>query len=131
MQKGSCLCGAVAYEIKGPLGPIVFCHCSRCRKANGAAYAAVSPVATSDFRFVKGEEYLRSYRNNAGVHRVFCSNCGSPIIGKRDNAPETIRVRIGTLDTPVAANVSAHIFVGSKAEWDEIHDDVPQYEERP
>lgn len=131
MHKGSCLCGAVEYEISGALGPIVFCHCSRCRKANGTAYAAVAPVATTDFRFVKGEEMLRDYHNDSGVHRIFCGNCSSPIIGKRDNVPETVRVRIGTLDTPITAKVSAHIFVGSKAEWDEIHDDAPQYAERP
>jgi hypothetical protein len=131
MHKGSCLCGAVEYEITGPLGPIVFCHCSRCRKSNGSAYAAIAPIPASKFHIVKGETTLRSFRNAAGVERLFCSNCGSPIFGKRDSMPETVRVRIGTLDTPVDARVSAHIFVGSKAEWDEIHDDVPQYEERP
>ncbi|MHB1175307.1 MAG: GFA family protein [Sulfuriferula sp.] len=131
MHKGSCLCGTVEYEITGSLGPILFCHCSRCRKANGSAFAAVSPVATSNFRIVKGQECLRSYRTDAGVQRVFCGTCGSPIIAMRDNMPETVRVRIGTLDTSVDANISAHIFVGSKAGWYEIHDDLPQHEERP
>lgn len=131
MHKGSCLCGAVGYEITGSLGPIVLCHCSRCRKANGSAFGAVSPVAAADFRIVKGQESLRSYRTDAGVHRVFCGNCGSPIIGKRDSAPETVRVRIGTLDTPVETKISAHIYVGSKAEWYEILDDLPQHEARP
>lgn len=130
MHAGSCLCGAVQYEITGSLGPILFCHCSRCRKANGSAFAAVSAVAATGFRIVKGQESLRSYRTDAGVHRVFCSTCGSPIIGKRENMPETVRVRIGTLDTPVDTKVSAHIFVGSKAEWDEILDDLPQHAER-
>jgi hypothetical protein len=131
MHKGSCLCGAVEYEISGALGPIVFCHCSRCRKASGSAFNAISPVAAANFHIVKGQESLRGYRNNAGVYRMFCGTCGSQLFGKRESAPETVRVRIGTLDTPVDAKVSAHIFVGSKAEWDEIHDDVPQYEERP
>jgi hypothetical protein len=131
IHKGSCLCGAVQYEISGSLGPIMLCHCSRCRKANGSAFAAVSPVAASDFRIIKGEESLRNYRTEAGVYRVFCSTCGSSIIGKRENMPKIVRVRIGTLDTPVETKVSAHIFVGSKAEWYDIHDDVPQHEERP
>lgn len=131
MHKGSCLCGAVEYEITGSLGPVVYCHCSRCRKANGSAFAAVSPIAAENFRIVKGQESLRSYRTDAGLHRVFCGTCGSPIIGKRDNAPETVRVRIGTLDTPVDTKVSSHIFVGSKADWYEILDGMPQHEERP
>ena len=131
MHKGSCLCGTVEYEITGSLGPVVYCHCSRCRRANGSAFAAVSPVAASDFRIVKGEETLRSYRTDAGVHRVFCGTCGSPLVGKRESTPATVRVRIGTLDTPIETKVSAHIFVGSKAEWYSILDDGPQYEERP
>ena len=131
MHKGSCLYGAVEYEITGSLDSIVYCHCSRCRKANGSAFAAVSPVAASDFRIIKGQESLRSYLTDAGVHRVFCGTCGSPIIGKRDSAPETVRVRIGTLDTPLDTKVSAHIFVGSKAEWYEILDGMPQHDERP
>lgn len=131
MHKGSCLCGAVEYEITGSLGPVVYCHCSRCRKANGSAFAAVSPVAGESFRIVKGQESLRSYHTDGGIDRVFCGTCGSPIVGKRDSAPEIVRVRIGTLDTPIDAKVSAHIFVGSKAEWDEILDGSTQYDERP
>ena len=131
MHKGSCLCGAVEYEITGPLGPIVYCHCSRCRKASGSAFNAIAPVPAAKFRILKGQEYLKDFRNSAGVSRLFCGSCGSPIVGRRDSAPETVRVRIGTLDTPVDSTVSAHIFVGSKAEWDEIHDDVPQHAERP
>jgi len=131
MNKGSCLCGAVEYEINGSLGPIVYCHCSRCRKANGSAFSAVSPVASADFHIVKGQESLRSYSNDAGVHRMFCGNCGSPIVSKRESMPELVRVRIGSLDTPLAAKVSSHIFFGSKAEWYEILDGMPQHDERP
>jgi hypothetical protein len=91
----------------------------------------MSPVAAADFRIVKGQESLRDYRNDAGVHRLFCGTCGSPIIGKRESMPESVRVRIGSLDTPVNGKISAHIFVGSKAEWYDIHDGMPQHEERP
>jgi len=131
MHKGSCLCGAVEYEITGPLDRILLCHCSRCRKANGSAFSAVSPVAASDFRIIKGQEFLRSYSTDTGVHRIFCGTCGSPIVSKRDNMPETVRLRIGTLDTPLDTGISAHIFVGSKAEWYEILDGHTQYAERP
>lgn len=131
MHKGSCLCGAIGYEISGDLGSVIFCHCSRCRKANGSAFAAILPVTASNFRIIKGQESLRTYQTEAGVQRVFCGTCGSPIIGKRENAPEIVRVRLGTLDTPIKTKTSGHIFVGSKADWYEIHDDMPQYKERP
>lgn len=91
----------------------------------------MSPVAATDFRIVKGQEHLRDYRNEAGVHRLFCDTCGSPIVGKRDSAPETVRVRIGSMDTPIDGKVSMHIFVGSKAEWYDLLDNAPQHHERP
>ena len=64
-----------------------------------------------------------------------CSKCrkanGSPLVSRRPSQPDLLRLRIGTLDTPVQLKPVAHIFVGSKAPWDEIHDDIPQYAERP
>jgi hypothetical protein len=131
MHKGSCLCGAVAYEVDGPLGDITYCHCSRCRKAGGAAFAAVSAVNTADFRIVKGQDALKTYRTDGGVERIFCSHCGSPLITKRATQPEIVRLRIGSLDTPVGKKVATHIFVGSKADWDDILDAAPQHMERP
>ena len=130
-HQGGCLCEAVRYEISGAIEKVFYCHCRRCRKANGSAFAAVTPVAKSHFVITKGQQHLKSYRSEAGVHRAFCDQCGSPIIGYRESDPETIRVRIGSLDTPVAEKLTAHIFVASKAEWYDIHDDAPQFDERP
>ncbi|GAB3255769.1 GFA family protein [Chitinimonas naiadis] len=131
MHTGSCLCGAVEYEIDSELGVITLCHCSRCRKASGSAFGAVMPVAAKDFRVVKGQGALRSFTSDGGVERVFCGECGSPIIGKRAAMPDVVRVRVGTLDEPEGTHIGSHIFVGSKACWYEIADDVPQHVERP
>jgi hypothetical protein len=130
MYKGSCLCGAIAYEITGEIGPIIYCHCTRCRKANGSAFATNAPVAAADFHITRGDESLRSFSTPSGVHRVFCSLCGSPIISKRDAAPDVVRVRIGTLDTLLDARPTSHIYARSKAEWFDIHDVLPQAAER-
>ena len=59
MIKGSCLCGGVRYEYDGEIDEISICHCSQCRKAQGSAFAAVSPVATERFRILAGAELLR------------------------------------------------------------------------
>ena len=128
---GSCLCERIRYEVAGKLGPLVYCHCKRCRKATGSAFIAVAPVAKADFNITQGQSALTTYRSEAGVCRVFCSHCGSPIIAYRESDPETLRLRVATLDTPLSAQVSAHIFVASKAEWYDIHDDAPQCAERP
>lgn len=131
VHHGSCLCGHVRYEVTGNLGPLVYCHCKRCRKATGSAFIAVAPIAKADFHITQGDTALTTYRSEAGVCRTFCSHCGSPIIAYRESDPDTLRLRIGTLDTPLPAQVSAHIFVASKAEWHAFHDDAPQYAERP
>lgn len=128
---GSCLCGAVCYEINGPIGEIMQCHCSRCRKANGTAFATNAPIAKADFKIVAGEQFLKQYASTATTQRCFCSECGSPIISIKAETPDYYCLRIGTLDTPLTQKLTCHIFVASKAEWDDIAGDLPQYAERP
>lgn len=130
MYSGSCLCGSVQYEVRGELGPAYFCHCKRCRKATGTAFASSALVATKDFVVTRGEAAMKAFSVN-GVHRVFCRECGSPIISRRDAMPDFVRVRLGTVDSPLAQSPSAHIYVGSKADWFEIHDELPQHPELP
>ena len=130
MHTGSCLCGAVKYEIRGEFGPAYFCHCSNCRKASGSAFAANVVVDADDFVLVQGEASLRSYRSSEKLQRLFCADCGSPIASRRDDVAQ-VRVRLGTLDTPLATGPGAHIFVASKADWFQIHDALPQHSERP
>lgn len=131
MQQGSCLCGEVRYEIEGELGPIMYCHCGRCRKATGTAFQAAALVAVEQFHLRSGQEKLVEFLSSPGVYRVFCGGCGSPLYSKRDSMPEAYRLRLGTLDTPVTGKPTAHIFVGEKAEWYDLCDDLPQYAERP
>jgi hypothetical protein len=131
MLKGSCLCNGIQYEIKSELGGIMQCHCQKCRKANGTAFATNAAIPTSAFSYVKGEELVGEYESTPGVFRVFCTRCASPLYSRRPGEPEALRLRIGTLDTPIETKPSMHIFVGSKAEWDEVTDNIPQYHERP
>jgi hypothetical protein len=130
LHKGSCLCGSIRYEIDGPLAPIILCHCARCRKASGSAFAAVSPIPAERFRLVSGADALGSYRSSPEAVRSFCRNCGSQIYSRRDTMPEILRLRMGGVDTPVDQKPSEHIFVGSKASWFDIHDEAPQRIER-
>lgn len=66
MYSGSCLCSAVHYEVRGEIGAGFFCHCSRCRKANGAAFAASAIVASKDFVVTQGESRLKSFSSSPG-----------------------------------------------------------------
>ena len=129
MLRGSCLCGAVRYEIDGALGRIVHCHCSQCRKASGTAFATNAPVDASIFRVVAGADAIRRYESTEGKWRCFCSACGSPIYSETRSRPNVVRLRIGTLDSPAGGRPIAHFFASSKAEWFDIHDGLPIFDE--
>ena len=127
-RAGGCLCGGVRYVLRGELGPITLCHCSQCRKAQGGAAAAASPVKSAEFDITAGMELLRAFESSPGKERVFCSRCGSPLFSRRPAEPDFLRLRLGTLDAPVGKKPAAHIWVSDKADWDLICDDVPQYD---
>ncbi len=123
MTTGSCLCGAVRFEIAGELAPIQFCHCVDCRKAQGSAFGSNIPVATADFRLLSGSDILKAYEHTPGKERVFCGTCGSPVFSRLLARPEAMRLRAGTLDNPTGAACGFHFYVDDKADWWEIADD--------
>jgi hypothetical protein len=128
---GSCLCGGIHYEIDGDLGPVTWCHCTRCRKGNGTAFLIVSTIEAAKFRFTEGAELVAEYESSPGVTRTFCRRCGSPLYGQRDSLPGVLRLRPGSLDTPYDGSAGQHIFVADKADWFAIAGDAPQYAARP
>ena len=130
MIEGSCLCGGVRYVYEGEIGEISICHCSQCRKGQGSAFAAVSPVATERFHILAGAELIREYRSSPDKVRAFCSNCGSPIYSAKDDLPQVRRLRLGTVDTPFVCDNAFHIFTASKASWWESDAAHPRFAER-
>lgn len=129
--QGSCLCGQITYEVTGPLYPAMLCHCQICRKSNGSAYALNIPIDRDSLVFNGSTHTLARFSSTPNVNRYFCNACGSPIYSERTTAPDQIRLRAGTLDTDIQLEKACHIFVDSKAQWDDIEDDLPQYSERP
>ncbi len=129
MYSGSCLCKIVQFEIHGPIRSIVYCHCSECRKAQGSAFASNGIVAANEFRIVSGEDQLTAYANSATQNKYFCRHCGSPIMSKNTNHPDQVRIRLGTIESDITERPAAHIFVGSKANWNSIQDTLSQFDE--
>lgn len=129
MITGGCLCNGIRYEYDGEINEISMCHCSMCRKAQGSAYVAISPIETRHFRIVKGQELLKEYRAVPHKARVFCANCGSPIYSARDDLPDVRRLRLGTVDTPFTCENAYHIYTASKAAWEHLADDLPKFAE--
>jgi hypothetical protein len=130
MYTGSCLCGQVQFEISGKIDDIVCCHCSQCRRAQGSAFATNANVNSTEFRFTQGEDLLTKYKNNDKGDKYFCSRCGSPMMAKIHATPDKIRIRLGTIIDDIVERPTAHIFASSKANWEEICGDLPQFEER-
>lgn len=127
--KGSCLCDAVHYQIVGPFRRIGNCHCSMCRKANGAALVTWGIIEPDQFRWLTGEAFVQVYRYSAGRDRLFCRQCGSPLAN--GHAGSVGEVVIGTVDGDPGGQTQEHIFTGSKAIRHEITDALPQHEAWP
>jgi len=129
MYKGSCLCGKVRFEITGKIEDIVCCHCSLCRKAQGSAFATNGNLDANKFTITDGNELLTAYEVTPGQTKYFCKTCGSPISGSSAEYPNKVRVRLGTIESDISEKPVAHIFVASKANWEDINDELPQHDE--
>lgn len=128
MYKGCCLCGAVQFQIQGHINNIVYCHCSQCRKAQGSAFASNGDVSAREFNFCSGEENLTAYQASPEQTKYFCKTCGSPVMSRKKSKPDQVRIRLGTLTSDISERPMAHIFSTSKANWETISDNLPQYE---
>ena len=112
---GSCLCGAVLFEFDGPPLRMYNCHCTRCRRAGGAAYQTVLRARRSGFRWLAGREKVTRYRMpGRRFECAFCTVCGSRTPWERG---EQVCVPAGSLDSDPAKKPSDNIFTASRAAW--------------
>lgn len=125
---GGCLCGGVRYEVRGPFLRAGHCHCSRCRRHSGAAVCTQGRVRSEDFALLSGADLVRVYRPRDGAVKAFCETCGSSLFGGTWPEGPEVSIRLGSLDADPGIRPQYHTFVGSKAPWDEIFDDLPRYE---
>ena len=130
MTTGECNCGAVAFELKSDPADIYVCHCSICRRFTGSNGIAVIVVGNEDFRWIRGEDSIRSWKKHGSDWaRFFCGECGSPVPGPNDDT--RMFVPAGLLDAAQGSlRVAHHIWVDSKADWDVIGDSGLQHPEK-
>jgi len=131
MIQGHCECGRVRFEADGPIEDFSHCHCSQCRRMHGAAYATFAGVARSGFRYLSGESDLTVYASSDTHDRVFCSVCGSNILVALTGEPDAIYLSMGAIDGDPPRPRAYHIYVGSKAPWHDINDDLEQHDTEP
>ncbi|UVC13498.1 GFA family protein [Mesorhizobium onobrychidis] len=127
MLAGKCLCGAVQYAVADEFIYAANCHCSNCRRTTGSAFKPFAGIERERLSLTKGEDNLLIFGEETG-HDTRCKTCGSLLYSVvRDGA--FVHVAMGTLVDEPTIRATQHIFVGSKAKWFTIADDLPQYEE--
>ena len=123
---GKCYCGAVEYSVPDEFRYSLICHCSNCRRTTGSAFKPFAGIEREKFAVTKGVDRLLIYGGDK-AHDAHCGKCGSLLYSVVREAA-WVHVTMGTLVDPPSIRPSAHIFVGSKAPWDTITDDLPQHE---
>lgn len=122
-HKGSCLCGAVRFEVAGDLPPAEACHCTMCRKLSGH-YPVWSDVP-KDRLTISETDALRWYQSSEKVRRGFCGICGAPLFFDALRKDWT-SVAMGAIDGPTQTHLDRHIFAADKGDYYEITDGLPQ-----
>jgi hypothetical protein len=115
MYTGSCLCGAVRYQIDGDVERTSKCWCTMCQKQHGAAFGPYANVASDALQFTQGADAITRYASSPGVERTFCKVCGSNLTWQMDRA--RIGVTLGTFDTPYEGQVTHDLYIASKPGW--------------
>lgn len=131
IHSGSCLCGAVRYEIDGAFEHFYLCHCQHCRKDTGSAHAANLFASQATLKWISGEDKITCFNLPSTRHgRYFCSICGAALPNAQAEG-KLLVVPAGSLDTVIDRKPDAHIFVSSRANWDNGLEEIPKFEKYP
>lgn len=130
-HSGSCLCGQVRFEIEGDFEHFFLCHCEYCRKDTGSAHAANLFSSTASLKWLSGQNNVTAFNLSSTRHiRCFCSTCGSALPYQPANAALLV-APAGSLDSAVNIKPNAHIFMSSRAQWDEKLEMLPSFANFP
>lgn len=124
-HKGSCLCGAVRFEVEGELKPGDACHCNQCRRQSGHVWASTN--VPRDRLTVDGMDEVTWFQSSEKIRRGFCRTCGAVLFWDPPHLDWT-SVALGAFDTPTGTHLEMHIFVSQKGDYYEIADGLPQHE---
>jgi hypothetical protein len=121
---GSCLCGAIRFELSAPAQRAGYCHCTRCQKRTGTASSAQARIDGTTFGLTAGEELLSGWRHpDGGFEKCFCSVCGSHLFSRNPDDPSQMGIRMSAFDGDPGIRPSWRNFVNYAAAWEPIPDD--------
>jgi len=132
MLTGRCACGAIRYRVEDDFVAAYNCHCSNCRALTGSAFLPWGEIDPAKLSITGGADSLLVDGDPRAIHQTRCGRCRSLLHWSvRHHDRIWLRVPYGTLDDAPTLQPTAHMFVGSKASWYEIRDDLPQHDEYP
>ena len=124
------MCGAVRFEMTPPLGPALYCHCTRCRRRTGTAASAAGAGGRRAAAGDGGEEGLRAFVPDRGFEKLFCGECGSSMFSRNPRNAREMSIRLGAFDGDPGVRPSWRQFVAYAAPWEPIPDDgLPRFDE--
>lgn len=129
MIRGSCCCGAVAFELLEPPTMMATCHCSRCRKAGASVFVFVT---RESFGWVSGQDLVARHEPGPPFKhpRSFCGQCGSAL-GEAGSDAESFPIAANCLDDDPGVRNRFHEFTADKPAWYQICDDAKQFPGHP
>ncbi len=130
MTTGTCLCGGIRFSLDGPFQMMTHCHCSRCRKHHGSAFATFVGAPAAGFEWLSGRSDISTWNAANAMPRHFCPICGS-VVPAADDPGELRFIPAGNLIEDCGVKPEAHIFAASKAPWYDIADSVAQFAAAP
>lgn len=131
-MKGSCMCGAVRFDVQPPLKLFQYCHCSRCRKTSGSVHSANLFVAPEQLQWLQGEDMLTRFEPPAAKYyaTTFCKRCGSSLPWLVQGGRSLV-IPAGSLDEEPELLPQQNIFCGSRPQWSRPYSDLPENDTLP
>jgi hypothetical protein len=128
---GGCLCGGVRFELSEPAQVAGYCHCTRCQGRTGTAASASARIDGRTFRFLRGEELVKSWRHpDGGFEKAFCRECGAQLFSRSPDDPTQMSVRLGAFDGDPGVRPGWRAYVAYAAPWEPVPDDgLERFEE--
>ena len=126
--RGSCLCGAIAYEVDRPLTAMRVCHCSRCRRRSGSNWFVGLTCPADALRFLRGEDAIVTWHMPGTRYYTvsFCGVCGAAAPARLSRATF---LSAGCMDDDPGTRALCHIHYESRAPWVDVRDGLPRFEE--
>lgn len=131
MNKGSCLCGDIQFQVASFEPLAGHCHCTMCQKFHGAAFSTFGEVKRENITWLSGETSLSHYRAENDTVRSFCRRCGSSLLfeSKFNREQGTVEISLAAFDQLGAIKPDAHIYINSKVDWYSPNDQLPKYQQ--